>query len=742
MESKNKFLLCPNKECKKIPEITYIYSHLNPIVKYKCNLHNKEKEIEIELSKFLDISSHKIICDFCKKEINNLNDFFFCSNCEAFFDNLCNFKHNYSNKSHNVLPLNNIIIFNNCLKHNNTFIFRCTNCHESLCAKCDLNSHNFDGHELKQLFNFNFSNTQNEYDRIIFDFEKQKYYLKIIKEINNDIIKNLENDIIIKEKIIDNYKNNKYNFQSIQNFSGLKVKNNEKYENLLKNIIEQYNENKNNQIPNNNDSLINQILSPIYYSMMINLNQNDNNELFNNLKIKFKDLDNLNNIKNNINNEQKNEKEIVIEIKKGNNNIIEKDYPHKELRTIEEEGPINNMILLKSGNIALSMMGIIHIYDTRKLSLSSKKKSLIQKIEISKKNMVKYIYEFPNETLLCSIYSKIYRIKLTENEASFSILGFIKLGENDLPKKIISLGNLFLLVLSETNEISNLKLFIKKKYLGNKILIFKYDKDDDNNDKDNYSDNSNEPEKKNYYLNDMKRQDKELILCNKSKNLNLSKINLNSIFEITKNNNINENEFSYEFITTSNSDYKSGDNRVEFYEVKKSKNNIIFEKNKLLSNICCSREVNSICQLNDKFICIVIQNSQISGYAIINVKEKEISQIIQDNKIYYLNFIKENNLLMAVTEDRNKDDVYKIIKMYNIIENEENLIDFKKLCEFKSNHKDKIISLIEIKSMNYTSNEQNIDDCVKLNKKNIICASASKDKTLRIVETKIENKIS
>ena len=90
-------------------------------------------------------------------------------------------------------------------------------------------------------------------------------------------------------------------------------------------------------------------------------------------------------------------------------------------------------------------------------------------------------------------------------------------------------------------------------------------------------------------------------------------------------------------------------------------------------------------------------------------------------------------------------DVINIVKKFIDLIEEKNFYtveSFKKLCEFKSNHKDKIISLIEIKSMNYTSNEQNIDDCIKLNKKNIICASASKDKTLRIVETEIENKVS
>ena len=778
MEPKINNLLCPNKECKNIPEITYTYNNLNSIVVYKCHKHNHDNELKLELSKFLKISSHGIICAYCKKEIinNNNNNIFYCYQCKDFFDHICLYKHNYSNKHREAVSLNINNIYNNCLKHNNTFIFRCTNCNESLCGMCDLNFHNFAGHELKQLINI--SNSKNEYEKIISDFNKQKNYLNLIKEMNNNIIQNLENDIILKEKIIENYKNNKFNFQSIQNFLQLKIHNNEEYEKILNATINQYNGNKNNQNSDNNDLFFNQILSPLYYSMMINSNQKSNNELINIMKNRFENenqesnnnkilnnninkgdinLDNSNKKKNinNIKQEQKIgiidtenqnitfEKDIpnkeirTIEIEKPINNIIEKEHPYKELRTIEIEKPINNMIILRSGNIALSEMGIIHIYDTKKLISSNKENNLIQKIIINKRSMIKYIYEFPDETLLCSTYSKIYRIKLTDNETSFKILGYIKLGKSELPTKLISLGNMFLLVLSEQRKLCNLKLFIKINFINSTQLNFNCKQDsfsDNDGDGINSNDYSNNIEIKNAFGKDMVEEDKEFMLCHKGKILNFDKILLCSIFEISKKNDNNENMATYEFITTSNYTYDKGDNRIEFYKVKKINDDLSVKRIKILNNISCSTEADSICQLNDKFLCIGLQNfdlkGQISGYAIVNIEEREISQIIKDNNIYSLNFIKENNLLMAAMEVRNKDNNYNMIKMYNITENEERIIKFENICQFKSKHNGIIVS---IKSLGFTNNP--INDDFK-NGKSIICVTASDDKSVRIVQTK------
>ena len=712
-----------------------------------------------------------------------------CKECKKIFDYNCYcHRSNCYYSKHPVASINQNILYNNCLNHNNPYIFLCLNCNVRLCGACDLNAHNSMNHELKQLISISIN--QKEKDKIISDFEKQKQILNKIKEMNN-IIHSLENDIIIKQKIIDNYKSNKFNYNSIINFNQLKISNNEKYELILKKTIEQYddNKNKNNTIQNNDnisDSLINQILSPLYYNMMINSNQNKNNELFNLLKEKInpgndkKENNENNEIKNNdkeksnkkkrfignkknekdkdkeIKNEsnnKKNEKDKDKEIKNESNNkkieIIEKYDPFKELKIFEFEKPLNNMIILNSGNIAVSYGGNINIYNSNSICSHDidKDKALIQKIIISKNRIVKYIYEFPDETLLCSANSKIYRIKLINNDTKFNLLGIIKLSKSELPTKLISLGNMFLVVLSEQKKLCNLKLFIKNKFLNNSGIFVDNDFDnisnekEDNNDNNSSSDNSSDTKQKNYFSKDMEIEDKEFQRCSKT-SINLDKKLLCSIFEIRKNNNnnLNNKEYIFEFVATSNYVYDLGDNRIEFYKIKKSENDTInITRTKKIQNISCSTEADSICQLNDKYLCIGLQNfdlkGQISGYAIIDIYQKEISQIIKDNEIYSMNFVKEKNLLMAAMEVRNPNGNYNMIKMYKVLENEENKIELKKICQFRSQHKEIIVGLNELKTMNCAPVPNDIFE--KFLKKNIICASASKDSTLRIIETKI-----
>lgn len=150
--------------------------------------------------------------------------------------------------------------------------------------------------------------------------------------------------------------------------------------------------------------------------MMINPDQNNNKELINFMKNIFegnneneedknikkkkndnKSLDNSIRANKNINNKRK-EKEISNKIKKrsiniierdNSHNIIERDDPHKELRTIEVENPINNMIALNSGNIALSVKKTILIYNASILNLPYEGNCLIQKIYIKGKSKVR-----------------------------------------------------------------------------------------------------------------------------------------------------------------------------------------------------------------------------------------------------------------------------------------------------------------------------------------------------------------
>ena len=757
MKDNDKDLLCPNPECLNIPELSYIYNPIKPLIKYKCILQNNDNnEIQTNsISDFLSKSLHNIKCSICKIDIKDNENYLYCKECKMILGyHFCLYKHNSVYPNHKAISINDNILLNNCLEHNNTFIFRCLNCQESLCGLCNLNYHNFERHELKQLFKI--IDDQNEIDKKFAEFEKQKNYLNKIKEMINKITTSLEDDIHIKERMIESYKNNKFNYQAINNFKQLNIKSNEKYEKLLKNTIEQYDEIKNDQNKNNDvNSLTNQLLSIFYYILMINQNEDMNNSLVDALK------HNLNNEKekNEINKEVRSNKTIrgdnsfknkkiinnnISEKEKSglnNLNIIEEDDPHKEIKNIDLEGPINNMIVLRSGNIALSSVGNVHIISMNNLSLQDNNNYLLQKIVICKsKRMIKYIYEFPDETLLCSTNSKIFRIKLINNDTKFNILGLIQLKKSEIATKLISLDKSFLVILSEQKKLCNIKLFVKN---GNsKIINFFNNNINDNNkiiqkeeDNASSSDNSSNTKNKYYFQKDNVEIDKEFIIYEKGKNINEDKKLFCSIFPINKSNNIdsNTNRKTYEFIATSNYVYDLGDNRIEFYEVKAIKNNIIsVKRTKKIENISCSTEADSITQINDKYLCIGLQNfnlnGQISGFAIVDINNKIITQKIKENEIYSLNYIQEKNILMTSMEVRNINGNYNMIKMYDVINNDGN-IQLNKISQFKSNHKDIIVSLIELKQENSAPIAKNAEIIMKQNKATVLCASASKDKT-------------
>ena len=160
-------------------------------------------------------------------------------------------------------------------------------------------------------------------------------------------------------------------------------------------------------------------------------------------------------------------------------NINESVSTHEKKKKLETSKnksikPIYNMIILSSGNFALSVKEAIEIYDFKKLNLSDKNNMiynnekiienncLLQRINLTKGKKINYVFEFPDNTLLCATFSKIFRIKLINDDLSYKILGILKLGNTELPTKLISLGDSFLLILSELKSNCLIKVFKKK----------------------------------------------------------------------------------------------------------------------------------------------------------------------------------------------------------------------------------------------------------------------------------------
>ena len=738
-------IICPNNTCIQIPKISYSYEPMNPSIKLKCNSKVHEKlEKKIDLEELLKSSSFKFECSYCLCKIEDF-EFIYNKKHSLFYHEFClrNRNNDYLKKD-DYYKVNKSIIFNSCLSHGKKFLFYCPDCKISLCPGCDLESHSENGHILQQL-NILRKN-QNIIDESKSIISKQKSLLNKIKEINTKLFKSFENDIIIKEKIIGNYEENKYNVQSIQNFNNLELKNNEEYEKKLNNIINQYNEYEKKQDPKMRDKILNEIiLSPLYYTKMIYNNEDFNNNQNNQLNIKFpyehekeKNEENVPIPDINIKDKNKNLSTAPVYQEKSASKI---DYYHKNLTNIKQEKSIYNLIILRSGNIATSSIGEVTIYDSKHLLSLNSENYILQKITIFKKKKVSYVFEFPDSTLLCSVYSKIYHLKLIDDDKRCNILGFIPLNRSELPSKLISLRDTILVALTVITGNSYIRLFInKKEYIKN------------NNDLNNCNElnilNNFKQIDENYYnsddqsagvLNDFVEQtnkkkieiDKDFFPFNEQNNINIDLKLLCSIFEIKKNSIRFKSKDKYDFIATSNSVFDNGEDKIIFYKIKKNNfNNIEFKIKKKIDNISCSAEVDSICQINDIFLCVGLQNhnrkNQINGFALINIKKREIFEIIEDYPVYSLSYNVEKKFLffaMDFIEKGNKHNY--MIKLYEVVEGIDEIYLNQKY-QYKSEYNNIIVSLSQMNNNELVINKNNDE--------NIIFVSASLDSKIILTE--------
>ena len=78
---------------------------------------------------------------------------------------------------------------------------------------------------------------------------------------------------------------------------------------------------------------------------------------------------------------------------------------YKEIKNLQYKTKINNMIILKSGSIAISSYGLIEIYNKDLIYKSYKNRyedDLLIKIELMQKKPISYMYQLPDETFLFS----------------------------------------------------------------------------------------------------------------------------------------------------------------------------------------------------------------------------------------------------------------------------------------------------------------------------------------------------
>ena len=160
------------------------------------------------MKKLKDLMERKYYynCYSCRRKLED-GQLIYCIECKVVFDGNCVEMHHKKTNHSRYIHLNKSI-FNYCLEHKTSLIFRCMNCNKSLCSFCNFTDHDAKGHQLEQIKKFLFN--QNDIDKIKNAFETQKKYFEKIKDINNNLIQTLENDIQIKERIINNYLINKF----------------------------------------------------------------------------------------------------------------------------------------------------------------------------------------------------------------------------------------------------------------------------------------------------------------------------------------------------------------------------------------------------------------------------------------------------------------------------------------------------------------------------------------------------
>ena len=410
------------------------------------------------------------------------------------------------------------------------------------------------------------------------------------------------------------------------------------------------------------------------------------------------------------------------------------------------------MIILKSGNFAISMKEAIEIYDLRKLNFSGedlvykndmiKNNCLLQKINIVKGRYISYVLELSDLTLLCATYSKIFRIKLINHDLNHIFLSFIKLG-NENPTKIISLGNSYLIVLTEIKKYCNIKIYKKNdKNIDEEInpCHFNDKTTNENNEQINYDDVPAIGNCGLFLKNDIYEDTSFELIHN---NINETKKLFVTIFPIDKNFNIqnnhefkdnnNDDTYTYEFIATSNHVFDYTKNRLVFFGLNKSNNK--FEKIKEINDLSCSIGPDSISQINDKYLCVGLQkhnlNNQIDGFAFIDIPKREICRIIHDEGVSSVYYNLRKNILLATMEIREQKKCIFLTKIFKIIQNKGDRgnddIELKKIYQYKNNQFDSITS-IHLMNISYymeNLNEKNI-------KENAIVITSSKDSTLEV----------
>jgi hypothetical protein len=177
-------------------------------------------------------------------------------------------------------------------------------------------------------------------------------------------------------------------------------------------------------------------------------------------------------------------------------------------------------------------------------------------------------------------------------------------------------------------------------------------------------------------------------------------------YELVKSN-INEGEHlsslcrlnNIEFVSSSNSHLENGNDVLRFYD--KNYNNY-----KSIYKISCSELVDTICQIDEQYLCIALQkwtSNQVKGLAIVDIIKKQIVRTIQGDSMTSISLINSTDKII-ITGGRDKANKKSIIRQWKL-KSGGDLVQMFEVC---TEQKDAITSIAKLKdgrifSSNYDS---------------------------------------
>ncbi len=254
------------------------------------------------------------------------------------------------------------------------------------------------------------------------------------------------------------------------------------------------------------------------------------------------------------------------------------------------------MCILKNGNLCFSSdFGVVNIY---KYNKKINNFEIINKLKPLKNNIINYITQLSNELLLCCS-KKLIIGKLINNDKEYEIYQNIDEFDNFIIVKVIELTNNYLVTYDRGFQISVFKPLLNQNPIQYQLIYNKINKGEQ----------------------------------------------IYSLLALPNNNN-NTNNIQY--ISTSNTFSSNGNSCLRFYS-----SEINYNILDTIYDINCSRFVDSVLMINDKLLCIGVQDnsfSSLNGIALVNINTRQIVTFIEEQFPTAIYKLKNDLIVMGINK--------------------------------------------------------------------------------------------